>query len=130
MTCAMTASADQALVESWRELADRHARVTAALERVLQEEHGLGVSEFEVLERLAAEPRKRRMQEVAEAAHLSQSALSRVVARLERDGLVSRGMCHEDRRGIYVRITDAGRKRYRAARPAHRAALAETLGGG
>ena len=34
----------------------------------------------------------------------------------------------EDRRGIYVRITDAGRTRYKAARPAHRAALAEALG--
>jgi DNA-binding MarR family transcriptional regulator len=68
------------------------------------------------------------MQELGEAVHLSQSALSRVVARLEHDGLASRGMCHEDRRGIYVCITDAGRRRYEAARPAHRAALAETLG--
>jgi hypothetical protein len=45
MARAMTAS-DQALVDSWRELADRHARVTCALERVLQDEHDLGVSEF------------------------------------------------------------------------------------
>ena len=68
------------------------------------------------------------MQELGDALHLSQSALSRVVARLEQDGLATRGMCAEDRRGIYVCITDAGRKRYRAARPAHRAALADTLG--
>jgi DNA-binding MarR family transcriptional regulator len=68
------------------------------------------------------------MQELSEAVHLSQSALSRVVARLEKDGLAERGLCAEDRRGIYVCITDAGRERYEAARPAHRAALAETLG--
>ena len=68
------------------------------------------------------------MQELGDAVHLSQSAISRVVARLEEHGMVTRGMCAEDRRGIYVCITDAGRERYRSARPAHRAALAETLG--
>ena len=73
----------------------------SALERRLQHEHGLGVSEYEVLERLAGTDKdQRRMQELADAVHLSQSALSRVVARLEADGLVYRGMCPEDRRGI------------------------------
>jgi DNA-binding MarR family transcriptional regulator len=98
------------------------------LERALKE-HELGVSEFEVLERLARDGGEhRRMQELGEAVHLSQSALSRVVARLEEDGYATRGLCREDRRGIYVGITDAGRERYEAARPAHRSALAEALG--
>jgi DNA-binding MarR family transcriptional regulator len=115
-------------VELWRELMDRYARTVSALERRLEEEHGLGVSEYEVLERLAAPDKdQRRMQELAEAVHLSQSALSRVVGRLEADGLVVRGMCHEDRRGIYACLTDAGRARYEAARPTHRAVLADTL---
>src|ERR687895_917829 len=84
------------LVEAWRELLERHARTTSLLERRLQHEHGLGVSEYEVLERLAGPDKdQRRMQELAEAVHLSQSALSRVVARLEADGLVHRGMCPE-----------------------------------
>ena len=43
---------DTRLVEAWRDLLDRHARTTSALERSLHE-HGLGVSEYEVLERLA-----------------------------------------------------------------------------
>jgi DNA-binding MarR family transcriptional regulator len=117
------------LVGAWRELVDRHARTMSALERRLEEEHGLGVSEYEVLERLAAPDKdQRRMQELAQAVHLSQSALSRVVARLEADGLVVRGMCHEDRRGIYACLTDSGRARYEAARPTHRAVLADTLG--
>jgi DNA-binding MarR family transcriptional regulator len=116
---------DTELVESWRWLLERHARTTSALERRLQHEHGLGVSEFEVLERL--EMGERRMQELADAVHLSQSALSRVVARLETDGLVKRGMCPEDRRGIKACLTDSGRERYEAARPTHRAVLAETL---
>jgi DNA-binding MarR family transcriptional regulator len=126
MTPAATRSED-VLVDAWRGLLASHARTHSALERALKQ-HDLGVSEFEVLERLAADvDHDRRMQELGEAVHLSQSALSRVVGRLESDGLATRGMCPEDRRGIYVCITDAGRERYEAARPAHRAALAETL---
>ena len=120
--------ADDALVDTWRGLLDSHARAHGALERALKE-HDLGVSEFEVLERLAHDSEEqRRMQELGQAVYLSQSALSRVVGRLEQDGLATRGMCPEDRRGIFVCITDAGRERYDAARPAHRAALAESLG--
>ena len=120
---------EDALVEAWRGLLDQHARAHCALERALKT-HDLGVSEYEVLERLAAdEPdHKRRMQDLGEAVHLSQSALSRVVGRLEQDGLAIRGICPQDRRGIYVSITAAGRRRYETARPAHREALAEALG--
>ena len=124
-----TMSVDTDLVGAWRELVERHARTTSALERRLEHEHGLGLSEYEVLERLAgSDTDKRRMQELADAVHLSQSALSRVVARLESDGLVHRDMCPEDRRGIMACLTDAGRERYETARPTHRAVLAETLG--
>jgi DNA-binding MarR family transcriptional regulator len=119
---------DTELVSEWRDLLDRHARTTSTLERRLQHEHGLGVSEYEVLERLAGSAaEERRMQELADAVHLSQSALSRVVARLEADGLVHRGMCPNDRRGILACLTDDGRERYEAARPTHREVLAETL---
>jgi DNA-binding MarR family transcriptional regulator len=122
---------DASLVSAWRDLVDRHARATGALERALHDEHSLGVSEYEVLERLASPDRdQHRMQELADSVHLSQSALSRVVARLESEGLVSREICDEDRRGIYACITAAGRERYGAARPTHRRALREVLGSG
>jgi DNA-binding MarR family transcriptional regulator len=68
------------------------------------------------------------MQDLAEAVHLSQSALSRVVGRLEAEDLVARKMCTSDRRGIFACLTEQGRSRYEAARPTHRAVLAETLG--
>ena len=127
MAPAMSPS-EQALVDSWRELADRHARVTGALERVLQDEHRLGVSEFEVLERLAiGEKEQRRMQDLADAVYLSQSALSRLIARLESEGLVTRAICSEDRRGIFACLTAEGRARYEAARPTQRRVLADSL---
>jgi DNA-binding MarR family transcriptional regulator len=130
MTPVMTAHArEELLVESWRGLLDQHARITCALERVLQEEHGLGVSEFEVLERLSERNEDdHRMQELADSVHLSQSALSRLIGRLESEGLVARTMCQHDRRGIFACITDEGRVRYEAAKPAQRQVLADALG--
>ncbi len=125
---ATTARDDDQLVAQWRELLDRHARTTCALEKVLQERHQLGVSEFEVLERLACcDAEQHRMQGLADTVHLSQSALSRLIGRLEADGLVSRSMCAVDRRGIFACLTPAGRERYEAARPTQRQLLAELL---
>jgi DNA-binding MarR family transcriptional regulator len=119
---------NSALLSEWRDLADRHARVVCALEHALEERHSLGVSEFEVLDRLATSGQDgHRIQELADAVHLSQSALSRVVGRLEADGLVNRSICAEDRRGIYACLTDAGRARHAEARPTHRQVLEEAL---
>jgi DNA-binding MarR family transcriptional regulator len=118
------------IVTEWRSLAARHAAVCAALERELSARHGLGLSEYEVLERLAeTEQAKFRVQELAEAVHLSQSTLSRLIARLEQHGLVQRSMCDVDRRGIDVCLTEAGRERHAQAQPTHRAVLAQTMAG-
>ena len=105
-----------------------HAAACAALERELGERHGLGVSDFEVLERLAeSEGRKFRAQDLAEAVHLSQSALSRLVDRLARHGLVERCGCDVDRRGVYVVLTEAGERCHAEAVPTHRHVLARLL---
>jgi DNA-binding MarR family transcriptional regulator len=119
------------VVSAWREMAACHAAACAALERELGERHGLGVSDFEVLERLAeSEERKFRAQDLAEAVHLSQSALSRLVDRLTRHGLVERCGCEGDRRGIYVVLTEAGERRHAEAVPTHRGVLARLLPAG
>ncbi|HEX4364012.1 MAG TPA: MarR family transcriptional regulator [Solirubrobacteraceae bacterium] len=123
-----TVGAQGDLVEQWRGLMARHAAVSCALGQELGERHGIGVHEFEVLENLvAAEDGKRRIQELSEAVSLSQSALSRLVARLEREGLVERCMCELDRRGIYASLTEAGRERHAEAQPTQRAVLARML---
>lgn len=116
-------------VRRWRDLARCFSVTSAALDKALHEQHGLGMSEFEVLDRLAESAKQSvRMQELGEALHLSQSALSRAVARLEKDRFVTRGMCDTDRRGVYVCLTDAGRERWAQARPTHRAVLAKVFG--
>ncbi len=68
------------------------------------------------------------MQNLVGRVHLSQSALSRLIARLEKNGLVERSTCPTDRRGVYVQLTARGRDLYAETLPVQRAALARTLG--
>jgi DNA-binding MarR family transcriptional regulator len=117
------------LVGEWRELLDRHAVVTGALEKALQDQHQIGLSEFETLDRLVdSKCDSYRMNDLSGDIHLSQSALSRAVDRLERDGLVQRNMCPDDRRGVFVCLTDKGRGLHEQALPTHRAVLKEAWG--
>jgi DNA-binding MarR family transcriptional regulator len=119
---------EQELVRRWRALLSQHATVSCALERALEERHGIGVSEFETLDWLAGtRDRRCRMSELAADMYLSQSALSRTVARLEDAGLVARAMCSDDRRAIFVGITDAGCSLHRRARRTRYAVLSEHL---
>ncbi len=121
-------STTREITEVWRDMRCGYSRVLNALERALQAEHGISATEYEVLEHLAvAEKDQRRMQELSEAVNLSQSALSRLVGRLESEGLVYRSICTEDRRGIFTCLTDEGRARYQAARPTQRQVLAAEL---
>ncbi|MET9595543.1 MarR family transcriptional regulator [Streptomyces sp. NPDC006516] len=127
---------ERVLVEEWRAMLALHARTVGELDRVL-DRHGLGASDFEVLDILAegavgadgGDASCLRVQEIASRVHLSQSALSRLVARLEKEGLVRRAMCAEDRRGVRVELTDAGRNCHAEARPLQREVLSRMLNG-
>jgi DNA-binding MarR family transcriptional regulator len=115
-------------IASWRELNAAHAAVHAALEHELRSRHGLSTIEYEVLSELGeCTAGKHRMQELAEAVHTTQSTVSRVIARLEDEGLAARAMCADDRRGIFASVTVAGRERVEAATPTYRRVIAETL---
>jgi DNA-binding MarR family transcriptional regulator len=124
----VTEKKNEKLLDQWKEMEAAHARIRGALEQSLQREHRLSLSEYEVLRRLADAPKgHRRIQELADEIHLSQSALSRLVQRLEDEGYVSRAVCDHDRRGVYACVTDAGRKAQADAHPTQVAVLAETL---
>jgi DNA-binding MarR family transcriptional regulator len=123
--------AEQALVGQWRGILALHARTQCALDRALHQ-HGLCASDFEVLDVLSEGATtdgscSYRVQEISERVHLSQSALSRLIARLEKDGLVQRGMCAEDRRGVRVALTAKGRALYDEVLPVQRAVLRKIL---
>ncbi|WP_151477913.1 MarR family winged helix-turn-helix transcriptional regulator [Streptomyces albicerus] len=125
--------AEQGLVDQWRDILAVHARTLCELDRVLHQ-HGLGASDFEVLDVLATSAPadggpSYRVQEIAERVHLSQSALSRLIGRLEKDGLVERCMCPEDRRGVRVALTPKGRALHGQVLPVQRAVLGRMLTG-
>lgn len=125
MIASMGRRQDDVLAAEWHQLMGRYQRLMCALDRELAD-HGLSASEFEVLQQLEhAEECSLRMASLGESAHLSQSALSRLVSRLESDGLVERKACENDRRSLFVALTPAGRQRYAEARPTQRRVLRE-----
>jgi MarR family 2-MHQ and catechol resistance regulon transcriptional repressor len=84
------------------------------------DEHRLSAVEFEVLMRLARSPGARlRMTDLAGQTSLSTSGVTRVVDRMDRDGLVRREACPSDRRSSYAVITPAGRQRLDLVLPGH-----------
>lgn len=84
------------------------------------EQHRLSAVEFEVLLRLARSPNHRlRMTDLAGQTSLSTSGVTRVVDRMDRDGLVRREACASDRRSSYAVLTDAGLSRLEEVVPGH-----------
>ncbi|WP_430781843.1 MarR family winged helix-turn-helix transcriptional regulator [Actinoplanes sp. G11-F43] len=121
-----------ALAQRWCALQVLHDRISSHIERALQPAHGISVREFSLLEVLShqhyGDGGHMQMKQVAAAVALSQSATTRLVARLEERGLLSRYICPTDRRGIYTEVTPDGRRTLTAARPTNEAALHEALG--
>ena len=105
---------------AWSTFLRAHARVVRELERELQADQDLALTDYDVLVQLAAAPERRlRMSELADRLLLSRSGVTRLVDRLVADGLVERVMCESDRRGQWAALTDAGRDRLRRAAPTH-----------
>ncbi|PKW06059.1 MULTISPECIES: MarR family winged helix-turn-helix transcriptional regulator [unclassified Streptomyces] len=123
-------TADARLEERWRDILAVHARTMCEIDRALHP-HGLGASDFEVLDILASESSAEgdqcRVQNLVGRVHLSQSALSRLIGRLEKDGLVERSVCAEDRRGVWVALTRKGRELHARVLPLQRAVLQRML---
>jgi DNA-binding MarR family transcriptional regulator len=105
---------------AWRGLLRVHASLYKALDAKLEAVHGLPLTSYEVLKYLAdAEGQKMRMCDLASSVILSRSGLTRLVDRLERDGLLTRESCASDARGAFAKLTPAGHDKLTAARATH-----------
>lgn len=105
---------------AWSTFLRAHARVVRELERELQAEQDLALTDYDVLVQLSvAADRRLRMSELADRLLLSRSGATRLVDRLVADGLVERVTCDDDRRGQWAALTDAGLGRLRRASPTH-----------
>ncbi|MCX4092330.1 MarR family winged helix-turn-helix transcriptional regulator [Nocardia sp. alder85J] len=112
----------------WLELAAAYTAVLNSIERSIQQQIGIGYSDFVALRAVArADGGELRLQEVARETGLNQSSVSRLVDRLQRAGLTERRFCRQDRRGVYIGLTEAGAAVHRAAADVLNAALAAAL---
>ena len=114
----------EAELASWRGFLRVHAALARELDAELLANHGLPLSSYEVLLTVADAPGERmRMSEIADSVLLSRSGVTRLVDRLERDGLVERIPCEDDARGQYAVLTERGREAFDAARATHLAGV-------
>lgn len=105
---------------AWRSLLEAHAAVVELLARELEEDRGLPLGWYDVLLTLDQSPEQRlRMQELAQSVLLSKSGLTRLIDRMEANGLVRREPCDSDRRGAFAVLTPEGRRAFRRAAPLH-----------
>src|SRR3954470_12152772 len=114
----------EAELDAWRGFLRTHSMLLRELDEELTRLHGLPVSSYDVLVQLdEAEDGRLRMSALADAVLLSRSGLSRLVTRLEDQGLIERAECASDARGSFAAITDKGRERLAEARVTHRAGV-------
>lgn len=105
---------------AWRGMLRAHSALTKALDAELVRAHGLPLSSYEVLLFLADSPEgQMRMSELADGVLLSRSGLTRLVDRMQREGLLRRERCEDDARGWFAAITPKGRDLFSRARKTH-----------
>jgi DNA-binding MarR family transcriptional regulator len=105
---------------AWRGFLNAHARVVRRLETELEREQGMPLANYDVLVQLAEAPDQAlRMSDLALSVLLSRSGLTRLVDRLEREGLVVRRPCPDDARGTLAVLTPAGMQRLQEAWVTH-----------
>ncbi|WP_205699058.1 MarR family winged helix-turn-helix transcriptional regulator [Conexibacter sp. SYSU D00693] len=113
-------------LRAWKGLLRVHATLSKAFDAELEARHGLPLTSYEVLMVLShAEGQKMRMSDLAASALLSRSGLTRLVDRLERDGLLVRESCADDARGAFARLTPDGAALVAEARATHLAGVRE-----
>ena len=118
----------EAQLSVWRTFLRAHSQIMRTLEAELVAAHDLPLPSYDVLIQLAQAPEGRlRMTELADRVLLSRSGLTRLVDRLEREGLVSRQACPSDARGTLAVLTPAGLDRLREAAPTHLAGVARRV---
>jgi DNA-binding MarR family transcriptional regulator len=117
-TWSMNQTLDRTQLRTWRTFITAHATVIDLIEHELAEARQLPLSSYDVLLALVEAPTRRlRMHELAQAVVLSRSGLTRLVDRLEQEGLLRRDRTGADRRATYAVLTLKGFRAFRHAWP-------------
>jgi len=111
---------EQSRLVAWRNFLTAHAALINQIERELAEAGVVPLSWYDVLFALYEAPDQRlRMNELASAIVLSRSGLTRLVDRLEAEGLLTRERSVSDRRGAFAVLTEKGVAAMRKAWPVY-----------
>ncbi|WDF04576.1 MULTISPECIES: MarR family winged helix-turn-helix transcriptional regulator [Shouchella] len=105
-------------LNNWLEVTSIKDKISNELESALKRNNDISLKEFYVMYYLSQESdRKLRLQQLQELIGLSQSAMSRLVGRLEAKtcGALERTTCEDDKRGIYTSLTSLGEKKFERA---------------
>jgi DNA-binding MarR family transcriptional regulator len=105
---------------AWVDFLGAHAAITRELDLSMRARHDLSLNEYEVLLQLwLVEDRRLRRVDLAGRLLLTQGGITRLLAGLERGGLVDRVPCPDDGRVVYAHLTGHGARRLEAARGEH-----------
>jgi DNA-binding MarR family transcriptional regulator len=107
-------------LEGWVSFLRAHAAITRELSAQLQREHGLTLSDYEVLLHLShADGGRMRRVDLAQQVLLTASGITRLLEGLQRAGFVSKETCASDARVSYAKLTDEGRAKLQTAAVTH-----------
>jgi DNA-binding MarR family transcriptional regulator len=117
-------------LESWVSFLRAHAAITRQLNADLLNSHGLTLSDYEVLLRLAnAENQMMRRVDLAQSVLLTASGITRLLDGLEQVGCVEKVACKSDARVSYAKLTPAGHRKLKEAAETHLAGIEELFTG-
>ena len=125
----MADQADQETQDAWKGILFAHSKVVQALEKDLLAYADLPLNWLDVMNRLNEHPDRRlRIHELAERSLFTRSGLTRLVDRIENAGYVEREHSRDDRRGVYVTLTDSGAAKLESLWPDFTASIQRHFG--
>lgn len=115
-------------IRAWLGLLRGHRALYRDLSARLQTEHGLTLSDYEVLAHLSRAPERRlRRVDLVERLQLTPSGITRLLDGLQAAGWVTKAACDTDARVTYAVLTDAGLEKLRKASATHVADIEASL---
>ena len=125
----MTETLEPDMLDAWRGFLFAHAKVVRALEADMIEQHDLPLTWFDLLGRIKQAPGQRlRMHQLEQASLFTRSGITGLADRLEKAGFVRRERSAEDRRGVYLAITQAGTDKIDEVWPDHELSIQNHFG--
>jgi DNA-binding MarR family transcriptional regulator len=116
----------EADLETWVRFLRAHAAITRQLSARLEADHGLTLSDYDVLVQLYYSPEQAlRRVDLARTVLLTASGITRLLDGLERSGWVEKKACSSDARVSYAALTPAGVTKFETASTSHRADIEE-----